>query len=255
MRRIAIYLLCIFMLLPVATMTAQPGYNYSKLQREKLNRGVVAIRENPSEVIVSWRYLSSDPIQTGFNVYRDGKKLTDTPITVSTLFRDKNNSQKTAVYEVRPVLKGKETHHIDGTYTLPENAPLGYLEIPLQKPADGITPAGDTYTYSPNDASIGDVDGDGEYEIILKWDPSNSHDNAHEGYTGEVYIDCYRMNGEQLWRINLGKNIRAGAHYTQFMVYDLDGDGKAEVVMRTADGTIDSKGKAKPVLLTQAGIK
>ena len=117
----------------------------------------------------------------------------------------KNNSQKTAVYEVRPVLKGKETHHIDGTYTLPENAPLGYLEIPLQKPADGITPAGDTYTYSPNDASIGDVDGDGEYEIILKWDPSNSHDNAHEGYTGEVYIDCYRMNGEQLWRINLGK--------------------------------------------------
>ena len=243
MRRIAIYLLCIFMLLPVVTMTAQPGYNYSKLQREKLNRGVVAIRENPSEVIVSWRYLSSDPIQTGFNVYRDGKKLTDTPITVSTLFRDKNNSQKTAVYEIRPVLKGKETHHIDGTYTLPENAPLGYLEIPLQKPADGITPAGDTYTYSPNDASIGDVDGDGEYEIILKWDPSNSHDNAHEGYTGEVYIDCYRMNGEQLWRINLGKNIRAGAHYTQFMVYDLDGDGKAEVVMRTADGTVDGKGK------------
>ena len=243
MRRIAIYLLCIFMLLPVATMTAQPGYNYSKLQREKLNRGVVAIRENPSEVIVSWRYLSSYPIQTGFNVYRDGKKLTDTPITVSTLFRDKNNSQKTAVYEIRPVLKGKETHHIDGTYTLPENAPLGYLEIPLQKPADGVTPAGDTYTYSPNDASIGDVDGDGEYEIILKWDPSNSHDNAHEGYTGEVYIDCYRMNGEQLWRINLGKNIRAGAHYTQFMVYDLDGDGKAEVVMRTADGTVDGKGK------------
>jgi rhamnogalacturonan endolyase len=231
------------MLPPVATMTAQTGYNYSKLQREKLNRGVVAIRENPSEVIVSWRYLSSDPIQTGFNVYKDGEKLTDTPVTVSTLFRDKNNSQKAAVYEVRPVIKGKETHHIDGTYTLPENAPSGYLEIPLQKPANGVTPAGETYTYSPNDASIGDVDGDGEYEIILKWDPSNSRDNSHEGYTGEVYIDCYRMNGEQLWRINLGKNIRAGAHYTQFMVYDLDGDGKAEVVMRTADGTIDGKGK------------
>ncbi|MCS3200835.1 rhamnogalacturonan lyase [Candidatus Bacteroides intestinigallinarum] len=243
MRKIAIYLLCIFMLPSVATMTAQTGYNYSKLQREKLNRGVVAIRENPSEVIVSWRYLSSDPIQTGFNVYKDGKKLTDTPVTVSTLFRDKNNSQKAAVYEVRPVIKGKETHHIDGTYTLPENAPSGYLEIPLQKPANGVTPAGETYTYSPNDASIGDVDGDGEYEIILKWDPSNSRDNSHEGYTGEVYIDCYRMNGEQLWRINLGKNIRAGAHYTQFMVYDLDGDGKAEVVMRTADGTIDGKGK------------
>ena len=112
----------------------------------------------------------------------------------------------------------------------------------MQKPANGVTPAGDTYTYSPNDASIGDVDGDGEYEIILKWDPSNSHDNAHDGYTGEVLIDCYRLNGEQLWRINLGKNIRAGAHYTQFMVYDLDNDGKAEIVMRTADGSIDGKG-------------
>ncbi len=75
MRRIAIYLLCIFMLLPVVTMTAQPGYNYSKLQREKLNRGVVAIRENPSEVIVfSWRYLSSDPIQNRFQrIQRRGR--------------------------------------------------------------------------------------------------------------------------------------------------------------------------------------
>jgi rhamnogalacturonan endolyase len=243
MRKITIYLLCLFLSAPMMTMTAQPGYNYSKLQREKLNRGVIAIRENPSEVVISWRYLSSDPIKTGFNVYRDGKKITDTPVTVSTMFRDKNNSRETAVYEVRPVVKGKETHHIDGKYTLPADAPLGYLNIPLQKPEDGTTPTGDTYSYSPNDASIGDVDGDGEYEIILKWDPSNSHDNSHDGYTGEVYIDCYRLNGERLWRINLGKNIRAGAHYTQFMVYDLDGDGKAEIVMRTSDGTIDGKGK------------
>ena len=243
MRKITIYLLCLFLSVPMMTMTAQPGYNYSKLQREKLNRGVIAIRESPSEVVVSWRYLSSDPLKSGFNVYRDGKKITDTPVTVSTMFRDKNSSRKAAVYEVRPVVKGKETHHIDGKYTLPADAPLGYLNIPLQKPEDGTTPAGDTYSYTPNDASIGDVDGDGEYEIILKWDPSNSHDNSHDGYTGEVYIDCYRLNGERLWRINLGKNIRAGAHYTQFMVYDLDGDGKAEIVMRTSDGTIDGKGK------------
>lgn len=243
MRKITIYLLCLFLSVPMMTMTAQPGYNYSKLQREKLNRGVIAIRENPSEVVVSWRYLSSDPIKSGFNVYRDGKRITDTPVTVSTMFRDKNSSREAAVYEVRPVVKGKETHHIDGKYTLPADAPLGYLDIPLQKPEDGTTPAGDTYSYTPNDASIGDVDGDGEYEIILKWDPSNSHDNSHDGYTGEVYIDCYRLNGERLWRINLGKNIRAGAHYTQFMVYDLDGDGKAEIVMRTSDGTIDGKGK------------
>jgi rhamnogalacturonan endolyase len=125
---------------------------------------------------------------------------------------------------------------------LPSNAPEGYIDIKLDVPADGVTPAGDKYTYSPNDASIGDVDGDGEYEIILKWDPSNAHDNAHDGYTGNVLFDCYRLNGEKLWRIDLGHNVRAGAHYTQFMVFDLDGDGKAEVVMRTSDGTTDGKG-------------
>lgn len=221
---------------------AQPNYNYSKLQKEKLGRGVIAIRENESDVMVSWRYLSSDPMRTTFNVYRNGEKLTEHPVSTGTLFRDHNPSTASATYEVRPVLKGKETHHIDGSYLLPANAPNGYLDIPLQKPADGTTPAGDTYTYTPNDASIGDVDGDGEYEIILKWDPSNSHDNSHDGYTGDVLIDCYKLSGQHLWRINLGKNIRAGAHYTQFMVYDLDGDGKAEVVMRTADGTIDGKG-------------
>lgn len=221
---------------------AQPNYNYSKLQKEKLGRGVIAIRENESDVIVSWRYLSSDPMKTAFNVYRNGEKLTERPVSTGTLFRDHHPSNASATYEVRPVLKGKETHHIDGSYILPANAPNGYLDIPLQKPADGTTPAGDTYTYTPNDASIGDVDGDGEYEIILKWDPSNSHDNSHDGYTGEVLIDCYKLSGQNLWRINLGKNIRAGAHYTQFMVYDLDGDGKAEVVTRTADGTIDGKG-------------
>ena len=243
MKRYIYRLMCVFALSSTWTANAQPNYNYSKLQKEKLGRGVVAIRESPSTVVVSWRYLSSDPMETAFNVYRGGKKLTAQPVVTGTLFRDENSSLETAAYEVRPVLKGKETHHIDGKYTLPANAPLGYLQIPLQKPADGVTPAGDTYTYSPNDASIGDVDGDGEYEIILKWEPNNAKDNSHDGYTGEVYFDCYRLNGEQLWRINLGKNIRAGAHYTQFMVYDLDGDGKAEVVMRTADGTIDGKGK------------
>lgn len=226
----------------ITGIIAQPNYNYSKLQREKLGRGVIAVRENESDVIVSWRYLSSDPIKTTFNVYKNGKKVNEHPITDCTMFRDKNKSREATVYEVRPVMKGKETHQIDGNYTFPANAPTGYLNIPLIKPADGVTPAGETYTYSPNDASIGDVDGDGEYEIILKWDPSNSHDNSHDGYTGEVYIDCYKLSGQHLWRINLGKNIRAGAHYTQFMVYDLDGDGRAEVVMRTADGSMDGKG-------------
>jgi rhamnogalacturonan endolyase len=98
------------------------------------------------------------------------------------------------------------------------------------------------YTYSANDASVGDLDGDGQYEIVLKWDPSNSKDNSQSGYTGDVYVDAYKLNGTRLWRIDLGRNIRAGAHYTQFQVYDYDGDGKAEVVMKTADGTKDGTG-------------
>lgn len=237
------HLLCLITtILIAASLNAQPNYNYEKLQREDLGRGVVAIRKDASTVTVSWRYLSSDPMDTGFNVYRNGKKITPEPVNAGTFYDDSYASQDAATYEVRPVVKGKETNRKNGRYTLPANAPTGYIQIPMQKPANGVTPAGDTYTYSPNDASIGDVDGDGEYEIILKWDPSNSHDNAHDGYTGEVLIDCYRLNGEQLWRINLGKNIRAGAHYTQFMVYDLDNDGKAEIVMRTADGSIDGKG-------------
>ena len=236
-------LLCLITtILIAASLNAQPNYNYEKLQREDLGRGVVAIRKDASTVTVSWRYLSSDPMDTGFNVYRNGKKITPEPVNAGTFYDDSYASPDAATYEVRPVVKGKETNRKNGRYTLPANAPTGYIQIPMQKPANGVTPAGDTYTYSPNDASIGDVNGDGEYEIILKWDPSNSHDNAHDGYTGEVLIDCYRLNGEQLWRINLGKNIRAGAHYTQFMVYDLDNDGKAEIVMRTADGSIDGKG-------------
>ena len=234
--------LCLAACILTTGLAAQPRYDFDKLQREDLGRGVIAIRKDASTVTLSWRYLSSDPITTGFNIYRNGTKMNDTPITTATCYDDTYADDLSATYEVRPVVDGQETGYKNGRYTLPAHAPTGYLEIPLNRPDDGVTPAGDTYTYSPNDASIGDVDGDGEYEIILKWDPSNAHDNSHDGYTGEVLLDCYRLDGTRLWRINLGKNIRAGAHYTQFMVYDLDHDGRAEVVMRTADGTVDGKG-------------
>lgn len=170
------------------------------------------------------------------------KKIAQVPAGTGTFYTDNYSGNQKVVYTVKPVVNGKETSN-EGSYTLPGNAPSGYIDIPLDRPADGVTPAGEKYSYSPNDASIGDVDGDGNYEIILKWDPSNAHDNAHDGYTGNVYFDCYRLTGEKLWRIDMGKNIRAGAHYTQFMVYDLDGDGKAEIVMKTSDGTIDGKEK------------
>jgi rhamnogalacturonan endolyase len=117
-----------------------------------------------------------------------------------------------------------------------------YLSIPLQSPPIVAMPDGNTYTYRPNDCSVGDLDGDGEYEIVVKWDPSNSKDNSQSGYTGDVWLDAYKLDGTRLWRIDLGRNIRAGAHYTQFMVYDLDSDGRAEVACKTADGTVDGVG-------------
>ena len=221
-----------------AFVVAQPNYDFSKLKREHLGRGVIAIRENPSTVAVSWRYLSSDSMDESFDVYRNGEKVNKHPIRNATFFQDIYKGTESLLYTVKAIQSKTESN-----YQLPSDAPAGYLNIPLNRPENGTTPAGQSYFYAPNDASIGDVDGDGEYEIILKWDPSNAHDNSHDGYTGEVYFDCYKLNGQHLWRINLGRNIRAGAHYTQFMVFDLDGDGKAEVVMKTADGTVDGKGK------------
>ena len=226
----------------VVMSQAQPSYNLSQIQKEPLNRGLVAIRSDKAHVALSWRYLSSDPINTIFRIYRNGKQIGSVDGKQGTFFIDKNNGGKKSVYQVRPVVDGVETHAKDGLYTLPAHAPVGYINIPLEVPLAQKTPSGQDYFYAPNDASIGDVDGDGEYEIILKWDPSNAHDNSHNGYTGNVFFDCYKLNGKRLWRIDLGHNVRAGAHYTQFMVYDLNGDGKAEVVMKTADGTVDGMG-------------
>lgn len=217
---------------------AQGRYDFSKLRMESLGRGVVAVRETPEKVNVSWRYLTNDPESQTFDIYRDGKKINRQPITGATYYSDNYKGNKPARYEVRPT-KGT----LSGSYTLPAEAPLGYIEVPLDTPELGVDIWGKEYFYNANDASVGDVDGDGEYEIILKWDPTNSHDNAHDGFTGPTYLDCYKLDGSKLWRINLGDNIRSGAHYTQFMVYDLDGDGCAEVVCKTADGTIDGTGR------------
>ncbi|UHA62708.1 rhamnogalacturonan lyase [Metabacillus litoralis] len=206
-------------------------------QMEELGRDLVAVKVNEG-VYLSWRLLGTDSDSISFNLYRDGKKINEKPITSSTNYVDtKGNVSST--YEVREVLNGKEKAKSQEVEVLSNQ----YFDIPLQKPEGGTTPDGVSYTYNANDASIGDLDGDGEYEIILKWDPSNSKDNSKAGYTGNVYIDAYELDGTRLWRLDLGKNIRAGAHYTQFLVYDFDGNGKSEVVMKTADGTKDGTGK------------
>jgi rhamnogalacturonan endolyase len=240
MKRILFFIF--YYLFLISSTIAQPRYDMKTINREKLNRGVVAIRSG-EKVVVSWRTLTSDSIGEAFDVYRDGKKLNKEPLTNGgTFFVDEQPSAKDAVYEVRG--GGK-----DGKYTLLADAPDGYLPVKIQKPADGVTPDGETYTYSANDASVADVDGDGQYEILLKWDPSNAHDNAHDGFTGPTIFDCYKIvnskssNSKLLWRIDMGINIRSGAHYVPFIFYDLDGDGRAEFIVRTSDGTRDGVGR------------
>lgn len=208
----------------------------AQYQMEYLGRGVVAVRTSSSQVYVGWRLLGTDPSGISFNVYRGTTKINATPITASTNVVDNITTNNT--YTVRPVIGGVEQAASAGAGVTTQ----AYLNVPLQIPAGGTTPSGEAYTYTANDASVGDLDGDGEYEIILKWDPTNAKDNSQSGYTGNVYIDAYKLNGTRLWRIDLGRNIRAGAHYTQFLVYDFDGDGKAEMACKTADATRDGVG-------------
>ncbi len=229
-------LIIILSLASIATLMAQPRYDMTHIQRERLNRGVVALHEGDN-VVVSWRTLSTDVSGEAFDVYRNGEKLTPHPLTSGgTFFVDEHPLSTEAVYEVRG---GK----CDGAYTLKPDAPEGYIPIRIDKPDGGTSPDGRNYHYNANDASVGDVDGDGQYEIFLKWDPSNSKDNSFAGFSGNTLIDCYRLDGTRLWRIDLGRNIRSGAHYTSFMVYDFDGDGRAELMVKTADGTVDGMGQ------------
>lgn len=215
---------------------AQARYDMSVVQRERLNRGVVALKAGDGSVYITWRTLSTDKKGEPFDIYRNGKKLNNRPLTHGgTFFTDHHPLAGEAVYEV----KGGA---VAGSFRLKPGDPAGYLSIPLNAPEGGVTPDGEAFTYEPNDASIGDVDGDGQYEIFLKWSPTNAHDNSHAGFTGHTFIDCYRLEGPRLWRIDLGRNIRSGAHYTQYMVYDFDGDGRAELMMKTADGTRDGQG-------------
>lgn len=208
---------------------------------ENLNRGAVAVYMG-DYVYLSWRWLGTESADTKFNVYREGAQLNDEPLN-ATNFVDLDAlrtlaSSQSHPYRIVPVVNGVEQTDKTELVSIWHN---NYLDVPIQRPDENEV-NGEKYTYSPGDASVGDLDGDGEYEIVLKWDPSNAKDAAQAGFTGECIIDAYEMDGTRLWRVNMGPNIRSGSHDTQFMVYDFDGDGKAEMACRTADGTIAGDG-------------
>ncbi|WP_205327226.1 carbohydrate-binding protein [Glycomyces sp. YM15] len=213
-----------------------PQTGDGRYEVEELTRGVTVVPSGSGR-LVSWRLLGTDPSNVAFNVYRDGTRLNGSPLTGASNYLDTGGSSSSQ-YTVRTVVDGSEGAAA-GTEVAFNSS--GYFDVPIQKPAGGSTPSG-SFTYEANDLSTADLDGDGTYELIVKWYPTNAKDNAQSGYTGNTIIDAYKLDGQRLWRIDLGRNIRSGAHYTQFQVYDYDSDGKAEIAMKTADGTRDGVG-------------
>nr|WP_315153179.1 rhamnogalacturonan lyase [uncultured Flavobacterium sp.] len=210
---------------------------FGQRQMENLDRGIIAINQN-GKFFINWRILGTDPDDLAFNLYRksgtkNAVRLNEKPIIEATNFNDETaDAKENNTWFVKTVVNGKEKE-TKGSFTIAANATIkDYLSIPL-KAIKG---------YTANDISVGDLNGDGQYELVVHM-TGIGKDNSHTGLSDEPILHAYTLQGKFLWEINLGKNIREGAHYTQFMVYDLDGDGIAEIVCKTADGTIDGTGK------------
>ena len=236
MKQILTLLACSLMLLQSAW--GQP------FSGERLDRGFVG-RPVEKGFYLSWRMLPADAADLAFDLYRstDGGpavKLNDAPILRTSDFVDTGaDLARDNRWSLRS--RGRE---LASWTRAGGQAVLPYLAIPLDPPDARKTFGTDeTYTFSANDASVGDLDGDGQYEIILKWEPSNRKLPPNRGYAGNTLIDAYKLDGTRLWRIDLGHNIRSGPPTTQFLVADFDGDGRAELCCKTADGTIDGTGK------------
>lgn len=214
-------------------------------QMEKLDRGTVAVPTSSTANFISWRLLGTeDKSNTTFDVIRNGETIASD--LTKTNYQDSKGSSASQ-YQIVTKVNGVVTETSNAVTPWAKK----FLTLKLDRPGQGAQGG----TYTPNDMSVGDADGDGQYELFVKWDPSTSHDNSEDGNTDNVFIDCYKLDGTKLWRINLGPNIRAGAHYTQFMVYDFDGDGRAEMMCKTAPGSVDGKGSYVNQAATDATIK
>ncbi|MFD3683587.1 rhamnogalacturonan lyase [Nocardiopsis sp. NPDC058631] len=231
---------CAVVLVGGGVALAEPAGG-SGLQLERLDRGLVAVK-TAEGVFLSWRLLAhevtghTDAGLTGprFAVYRDGRGIAT--VADSTNLLDTDGTED-AEYEVVPFPRNPGGRLDIGPGGEAAVWADGHHDLPLRRPEGGTTPAGEEYGYTANDVSVGDVDGDGSYEFVVKWDPTNAKDVSQRGYTGNTYVDTYTLEGELLHRVDLGVNIRSGAHYTQFLVYDLDGDGRSELMLKTAPGT------------------
>ncbi|MBR1870422.1 MAG: hypothetical protein IJ802_01170, partial [Kiritimatiellae bacterium] len=203
------------------------AYRLDKMQKERMGRGVYAVRTKKDEVMVGWRYKSTDPADIAFNVYANGRKLNAEPIRDVTYFKAPWSGEKTK-YTVTGVLPGgrEGKFAVSASWTLPANAPVGYFDIELAPPPESIMPDGKKIGHHPCDTSIGDLDGDGEYELVIIWWPDNAADNSSWHATGETWIEGVKLDGtnRSLWKINLGKNIRSGSNYVPVMVCDMNGD-------------------------------
>ncbi len=185
-------------------------------------------------VLVSWRWLSTDG-DVGFDVYRDGTKLNSEPITDSTNYKDMDVTEGTSYTYT---LTYADSENTLGSYTITPSSTAFYKSIPMHWDTQ--------YQYEINDCAIGDLDGDGEYEIVVKrYVAGQATDNSSSGTVkeGSCILDAYKIStGEFMWRVDLGVNINQGAHYTPFIVYDFNGNGRAEVAVRTSEGTTFGNG-------------
>ena len=202
---------------------------------DDMGRGLVAVKTD-NGVFVSWRWEGTESLNVKYNLYKNGILLNSEPMSL-TNYTDNEGTVRDK-YSVSAIENGVENAQCEAVSVWAD----GYLEIPLHRPENAPLANGDKSSdYTPGDASIADLDGDGEYEIVLKWNAS-TRDTSKPGYTSECILDAYEFDGTQMWRINMGPNIRSGEHDTQFMVADFDNDGAAEMAVRTADGTIAGDG-------------